>query len=382
MPVAAPGPAVHALELPRGLVESVACILDDAVDQLAILAEMAARADQDRWQNGDPTASLSHAARLRRRSSAASVASLGGSVNNGSKKLKSAHSAGGGGGATSDADHAKTARERHVLQQLLSKSVAELRDGHVTSLVRAVDEERAKRNLLHNTLDREKEATAHLRDLQRQLADEQRTLDRERKDRDTVIQQLREAIQEIQALTASEQKYLKREMRAHESALKQQYAYQEAQLVATKAHLERHLAMEGKVHAGVVDFLTRQRQVLERQIQDWLGRHEEDTEAKAAEIEALKAARAADVDRFEELVAKYEELERQVDEDRARRDREAEERRQQRALERRVRAARKIQLWWRGFHKADRKGTSGSKRSAGKKKGGSASPKKKSAKKK
>ncbi|KAI9188192.1 hypothetical protein H9P43_002583 [Blastocladiella emersonii ATCC 22665] len=350
--------AHHALDLPRGAVESVVAILEDAMDQLTILGEISGL----HYTTDNPNE--------RRRSSATFAASpllpLGAST-----------SAPATGRSAATETAVKTARERAALHQLLATSITELRRGHVSSLVRAVEEEKSKRNLLFNTLEREREAAATLRDLQRQLADEQKTLDRERRERDGVIQQLREAIQEIQALTASEQKYLKRETRAHEAAVRQKYLHQESALVDAKRQLEQAVAMEDKAHATAAEYLHRQRAVLDRQIQEWMARHEEDTETKAAEIDALKAARTADVDRYEELVAKYEELERLVDEDRARRAREADERRQLRALERKNRAAKLIQTWYRGIlaaRKPERKGT-------GKKSGGKKASAKKSAKK-
>ncbi|ORZ33611.1 hypothetical protein BCR44DRAFT_1501065 [Catenaria anguillulae PL171] len=320
------------LELPTSARESVVAILEDAVDQLDILDEIAAQVCstcRSSQQHGTTSRAQTQASSPTRRASATSM-------------RNQAHS--------HHRHHEdKVGRERRALRQLLQLTITELRAGHVSSMLRAVDEEKAKRNLLFNTLEREKEAAAQLRDLHRAIADEQKQLDRDRKDRDTVISQLREAIQEIQALTASEQKYLKRATRAHESALRSQYTAREFSLMDVKQQVARDMAMEDKAHVAMADFLHRQRGVLERSIQDWMQRHEEDTEKKAAEIDALKNSRLGDVDKYEELVAKYEELERMVEEDRTKRARELEERRAQRALESKNRAVKLIQNWWRAL---------------------------------
>ena len=117
-----------------------------------------------------------------------------------------------------------------------------------------------------------------------------------------------------------------------------------------------------------MDFLTRQREQIDTQIQDWMARFDEDTEKKAHEVENLKQKRTADLDKFEELVAKYEELDRLLEEDRMAKKRDREERRMQ---QRQEWAARKLQRWWRNWmkaHPSTRDKRKSGKKSAGKKK--------------
>ncbi|KAI8806666.1 hypothetical protein BJ742DRAFT_815792 [Cladochytrium replicatum] len=238
----------------------------------------------------------------------------------------------------------KIQTERSTLVTLISKTVRELRDGRFDTLAKTVEEEYKKRNTLQSTMDRESQASELLKDLQRELANEKKLLEEEVNDRNQVIQQLKDTIQEITVLTASEQKYIKKETKAHETSVRQRCQAKENQSLDEKAHVLKLIEQENIAHDHIVEYLARQREALEKQIQDWMTRYEEDTESKTAELEALKQNRTSDLDQFEELVAAYEELERVVEEDRQTKVREAEE---GRVLQVRTRACTRIQRWWR-----------------------------------
>ncbi|KAI9205121.1 uncharacterized protein BJ171DRAFT_598700 [Polychytrium aggregatum] len=238
----------------------------------------------------------------------------------------------------------KIQTERNSLIVLLIKIARELRDCRFTSLIATVDEEHKRKNALENTISRESEASELLKELQKELANEKKLLEEETNERNQVIQQLKDTIQEINALTNSEQKYIKKETKARESSVKQRCIAKETALVEEKALLTKQIDEEVKANKAICDFLCRQREVLEKQIQDWMQQYEEDTEAKTNELEALKQKRTADLDRFEELVSAYEELERVVEEDKLAKEKEAEELRIKQIREA---AVMRIQSWWR-----------------------------------
>lgn len=73
-------------------------------------------------------------------------------------------------------------------------------------------------------------------------------------------------------------------------------------------------------------------------------KYEEDTESKSNELEALKQRRTGDLDKFEELVQAYEELEKIVEDDRQIKQKEADE---MKVLKERMGAAVRIQRFWR-----------------------------------
>ncbi|KAJ3052198.1 hypothetical protein HK097_006722 [Rhizophlyctis rosea] len=262
----------------------------------------------------------------------------------------------------------KIQQERSSLQALMGKTIRELRESRFDSLVSTVEEEYRKRNTLQNTINRENEASNLLKSLQHDLHLEKRLLEEETTDRNQVIQQLKDTIQEINALTTSEQKYIKKETKAHESSVRQQCQHKETLLDSQKQTLLLKISQEQKAHSKIAEFLTRQREGLERQIQEWMTKYEEDTENKANELEALKQRRTQDLDRFEELVQAYEGLEKIVEEDRALKLKEAEEARVARERER---AATRIQRWYRKHKKRIAEAQAAASKSAkGPKKGG------------
>ncbi|TPX72939.1 hypothetical protein SpCBS45565_g00253 [Spizellomyces sp. 'palustris'] len=238
----------------------------------------------------------------------------------------------------------KIQQERSALQTLIGRTIRELREHRFDSLMSTVEEEYRKRNTLQDTIDRERDASQLLRSLHKELSNEKRLLEDETNDRNQVIQQLKDTIQEINVLTNSEQKYIKKETKAHENSVRQRCQHEETRLTEDKSVLSKRLEQEQRAHEKIVDFLTRQRETLERQIQDWMTKYEEDTEAKSTEIETLKQKRSQDLDKFEELLAAYEELEKIVEEDRANKQREAE---RLKIEKQRDMAARMIQRWWR-----------------------------------
>ncbi|KAH6572881.1 hypothetical protein BASA60_006368 [Batrachochytrium salamandrivorans] len=238
----------------------------------------------------------------------------------------------------------KIQQERSALQSLLSRSIRELRNGRFDSLASTVEDEYKKRNTLQHTIDRENDASDMLKELQLELANEKKLIQDEISDRNQVIQQLKDTIQEINALTASEQKYIKKEVKAHENSVRLQCTKKETELCEAKLLLQKRLDQEQLAHDKIVDFLGHQRRDLEGEIQKWMIKYEEDTEAKAAELEALKLQRSQDLDRFEELAVSYEALEKMVDEDKLASAKEAEDLRLQQTYST---ASIKIQRWYR-----------------------------------
>jgi hypothetical protein len=193
-------------------------------------------------------------------------------------------------------------------------------------------------------LNSEQDALETLKELQKELANEKKLIQDETNDRNQVIQQLKDTIQEINALTISEQKYIKKEVKAHENSVKLRCSYRESQLIEERDLLVKKMSQENKCHTKIMEFLTKQRGGLEKGIQDWMINYEQDTEAKANELENLKLKRTQDLDKFEELVLAYESLEKTVEEDRKIRAIEAEE---IRIAKEKSKGAVMIQRWYR-----------------------------------
>lgn len=241
----------------------------------------------------------------------------------------------------------KIQQERSALQALLARTIRELRDCKFDSLIHAVEDEYKKKNILQNTINRENDALDTLKELQKELANEKKLLQDETNDRNQVIQQLKDTIQEINSLTVSEQKYIKKEVKARENSVKLSCTHREGQLQQEKSRLLEKIEQERLAHEKTMDFLQTQRVEMEKSIQEWMIHYETDTEAKALELEQLKTRRAQDLDKFEELVLTFETLEKIVEDDRKLRTQEAED---HKLSLKKLEAAATIQVWFRKYY--------------------------------
>ncbi|KAJ3213877.1 hypothetical protein HK099_007130 [Clydaea vesicula] len=238
----------------------------------------------------------------------------------------------------------KIQNERASLLALISKSLRELKESKFDSLSTTVEEEYRKKNTLQNTINRELEASELLKELQKELAQEKKLLEDEALERNNVIQQLKDTIQEINALTTSEQRYIKKETKAHEISVRQKCLLKEVELEKKKLIYIKKLEMEEKSHEKVVDFLTRQRNELEKQIANWMTKYDEDTEVKTNDIEIMKQKKKDTEDKLENLLTIYAELERVVEDDKMEKQKRYEEIRN---LKIQVMSVIKIQRWFK-----------------------------------
>jgi DNA repair exonuclease SbcCD ATPase subunit len=270
----------------------------------------------------------------------------------------------------------KIQNERNFIHSLFSKTINELKENKFQSLVRTVIDEYDKKNRYKNTINKANEASELLKDLQAKLSNEKILLEEETNERNQVIQQLKDTIQEITTLTASEQKYIKKETKANEASVKGICQKEESALLEKKHLLQKKIEQEQMAHERIVEFLERQRGELEKQIEEWMQKYERDIEDKCQQIQDVQGQLEKDTEEFESLSQRYEELEAKVQEDR---EQQQQLEYQQKLNELRTEAASKIQKWWRRIFrnkkskvKTSKKGKSGKKKGKkgdGKKKG-------------
>jgi len=274
----------------------------------------------------------------------------------------------------------KIQSERNFIHSLFSKTINELKENKFQSLIRTVIDEYDKKNRYKNTINKANEASELLKDLQAKLFQEKVLLEEETNERNQVIQRLKDTIQEITTLTASEQKYIKKETKANEASVKGMCQKEEAILLEKKHLLQKKIEQEQTAHERIVEFLERQRGELEKQIEEWMQKYEHDIESKCQQIQDVQGQLEQDTEEFESLIQKYEELETLVQEDR---EQQQQLEYQQKLNELRNEASRTIQRWWRRIWR-NKKGKlkSSKKGKKGKKKGKKGDGKKKAAKKK
>jgi len=271
----------------------------------------------------------------------------------------------------------KIQTERSNLQNLLSKTLRELRENSFSTLTTTVEEEKARNDMILEVIAKEKEVSASVKKLQEDLSSERHQHEAEVEERNEIISKLKEELQEVRTKSAIETKYLQKESRARLQSLNRIYGQSTSELDEQIWKVRKQLEIEVLANRESEEFLKRKVVSLQKDAGDWMQRYETDFEELEKEHETLNAQRTEDLVKLNDYTERYtKEME-----EKARREEEARIREEMEALrkqeeERNTWAATTVQKLWRG-HLA-RTGGGGKKGKKGKKgKGGKGGKKKK-----
>jgi IQ domain-containing protein G len=271
----------------------------------------------------------------------------------------------------------KIQTERSNLQNLLSKTLRELRETSFSTLTTTVEEEKARNDMILEVIAKEKEVSASVKKLQEDLSSERHQHEAEVEERNEIISKLKEELQEVRTKSAIETKYLQKESRARLQSLNRIYGQSTSELDEQIWKVRKQLEIEVLANRESEEFLKRKVVSLQKDAGDWMQRYETDFEELEKEHETLNAQRTEDLVKLNDYTERYtKEME-----EKARREEEARIREEMEALrkqeeERNTWAATTVQKLWRG-HLA-RTGGGGKKGKKGKKgKGGKGGKKKK-----
>ena len=268
----------------------------------------------------------------------------------------------------------KIQTERSNLQNLLSKTLRELRETSFSTLTTTVEEEKARNDMILEVIAKEKEVSASVKKLQEDLSSERHQHEAEVEERNEIISKLKEELQEVRTKSAIETKYLQKESRARLQSLNRIYGQSTSELDEQIWKVRKQLEIEVLANRESEEFLKRKVVSLQKDAGDWMQRYETDFEELEKEHEALNAQRTEDLVKLNDYTERYtKEME-----EKARREEEARIREEMEALrkqeeERNTWAATTVQKLWRG-HLA-RTGGGGKKGKKGK--GGKGGKKKK-----
>ena len=271
----------------------------------------------------------------------------------------------------------KIQTKRSNLQNLLSKTLRELRENSFSTLTTTVEEEKARNDMILEVIAKEKEVSASVKKLQEDLSSERHQHEAEVEERNEIISKLKEELQEVRTKSAIETKYLQKESRARLQSLNRIYGQSTSELDEQIWKVRKQLEIEVLANRESEEFLKRKVVSLQKDAGDWMQRYETDFEELEKEHETLNAQRTEDLVKLNDYTERYtKEME-----EKARREEEARIREEMEALrkqeeERNTWAATTVQKLWRG-HLA-RTGGGGKKGKKGKKgKGGKGGKKKK-----
>eukprot|EP00002_Diphylleia_rotans_P018510 TRINITY_DN3582_c0_g1_i2.p1 TRINITY_DN3582_c0_g1~~TRINITY_DN3582_c0_g1_i2.p1 ORF type:complete len:392 (+),score=112.31 TRINITY_DN3582_c0_g1_i2:83-1258(+) len=240
----------------------------------------------------------------------------------------------------------KIQSERSSLQNLFSKTMRELKDLHYTALANSVDQEREDQRNLMETMQKEKEATAAVKSLQKELQEEKKEREREVSKSNEQIAKLKEDLHELRRKTASTSKYLRDEVQAQGRATQRHHKQIEDQLEEELNKLKKKVELETRVNNQIEEFLKRKQEKLQTKISTWNGNYEKDIEEKERNLENLRMVQANDSAKLKDTSKKYQDVSGQLAAER----RMAMDRLEAIELDAKMHmAATKIQALWKGY---------------------------------
>ncbi|XP_038049924.1 dynein regulatory complex protein 9-like [Patiria miniata] len=266
--------------------------------------------------------------------------------------------------------------DRQFLQDVLSEAMDEITlEKTFMSLIQSVTAERDKKAELQNTILKEEEGRKRIRSLQRQIQNVKVELEEEIQQRNEMIAHLKDQLQEMKAKTSMEGKYVQKDAEVAVNQVQKRCMLSEKQLKDEIELIKKKIDEEIRVNQEIEQYLKAHQSELEEKVDYWMEKYDKDVDQKTHQLEVLKASKASDLARLQELTKLYAEYEQVVVEDRI--DKEKIRRLQEQELEE-LKSTVKLQSWWRGImvrrqlgpysKKKKKKGKKG-KKGSGKKKG-------------
>lgn len=241
----------------------------------------------------------------------------------------------------------KLQAELTVLRGVMEAGVCEMDErGTFKTLVDAVVAAARDKEAFTQLVARDEEGRAALKALRAQSQEVQESQERTVKEKDLLVRQLKDQLQELRTQSSSEIKYMKKET-AMKLAIAQKGLNSKSKALSNEAaELQRLIEEENKVNLEVEEFLRTNYKTLTEKLDFWMNKSEKDNEDAQRRLDGLKADRSRDLLRLQELTEKYNEFERVVEDDRIRKEKQARAA-QQAVLE--LAAAIRLQAWWRGM---------------------------------
>ncbi|XP_075427058.1 dynein regulatory complex protein 9 [Ascaphus truei] len=241
----------------------------------------------------------------------------------------------------------KVQADRQFAADAIAGVVGELEaSGTFHGLQQAVDTEKEKKAKFYNTIAKEVEGKQKIKSLQKQLQDVSREKEVEMQSRSELIAHLKDQLQEMKAKTGMEGKYVQKDTELQVSQTQKKCSIAESQLQTEFQKIKCRMDEEIRVHVEIENFLRQHQQELEEKLEYWMEKYDKDTEAKQAELTALKTSRANDLTLLQELAKQYKDFEKVIIEDRMEKEKALLQKKQEKME---LVSAIKLQAWWRGM---------------------------------
>ncbi|XP_033117874.1 dynein regulatory complex protein 9-like [Anneissia japonica] len=271
---------------------------------------------------------------------------------------------------------AKTQKDRQYVQDILTATLQEMQEERCfTSLVDAVTLEQDNKTELQNTILKEEEGRKRIKMLQRQITNIKSEREDEIQQRDEMIAHLKDQLQEMKAKTNMEGKYVQKDAEVTVQQTQKRCFLSDKQMKEEIEQYKKMIDEEVRVNQEIEQYLKTHQLELDQRVEYWMEKYDKDVEAKTHELDVLKASKANDLARLQELTKLYSDYEKVVVEDRVEKEKK---RRKEQQEEEELKSIIAVQSWWRGvmvrrqlgpYSKKKKKGKKGKKGSGGKKKG-------------
>ncbi|KAG2444620.1 hypothetical protein HXX76_001364 [Chlamydomonas incerta] len=244
----------------------------------------------------------------------------------------------------------KVASERQALQLLLSNCLNEIEVfGKVQPLVESVMAQQASEQAMKETIEREKNTTAAVRQLRNDLREEKLDHEEKMKEKKKGLSTLKEQLKALKMDTAVSTRYLSKDLTAGNEHERRLQRTQLEDLLKDLGLVQQQIDIEKAVHATQAEFL---RQIAAKMADDssnWASRHDGDLAAREKELEMLKQQHARDLIELKKAEEKFK-MEQALKKEREMKATEERERAEFEEMRetRRAQAAVIIQAWWRG----------------------------------
>eukprot|EP01112_Ceratiomyxa_fruticulosa_P006887 TRINITY_DN1780_c0_g3_i6.p1 TRINITY_DN1780_c0_g3~~TRINITY_DN1780_c0_g3_i6.p1 ORF type:complete len:444 (+),score=123.29 TRINITY_DN1780_c0_g3_i6:93-1424(+) len=259
--------------------------------------------------------------------------------------------------------------------------IEELKDMTYQQLITTIEEEDSKNSFLGEILAKEQKVSSELKSLQTQLSELRSQREKEASQRINIITKLKEEIQEIQAASTNQIKHVEKETKLRETV--DMKGFKEIEGVK-KEELDRFgKSLDEKVVQNKKkEYLLRKKKfAVERELENWVAKYDQDMEEKEAEIDGLATEYTKEQQQLAEMEKYLGELEQEYEKLLSEEKKEEASKQRETAMRQKIDdAARIIQKAWKAYLK--RKGklnaSTSKKKKRSKEKGKNASPPKSS----
>uniref|UniRef100_A0A669QBZ3 IQ motif containing G n=1 Tax=Phasianus colchicus TaxID=9054 RepID=A0A669QBZ3_PHACC len=200
-------------------------------------------------------------------------------------------------------DLRKIQADRQYASDVITATMKKMEEsGTFDSLIEANGREKAKKSNLNDILIREEEGKKEIKSLQKQLQDVKKETEIELQNRDKVILYLKNELQQMEAKAAMEHRYVKKSTDLQVHQVQKKCSNAENRLNKEIEDLKRKTDEEIRVHMEIENFLRHYYKV-EEKLEYWVDKHENDTDAKDKELNALKESKAKNLEMLQRFAS-------------------------------------------------------------------------------